>query len=79
MTGGDMERMQPGDNGVETMLYSGINQITTSGATTIYANNSNTITLTVNPGSCSDGMSDIVYSGQVIVLLSGSIFTGCVR
>lgn len=79
MTGGDMEWMAPGDTGVVTMIYTGIDQISNSGASTVYANLANDIVLTVTTGSCSDGMSDTVYPAAVGVLLSGMTYNGCIR
>lgn len=64
---------------IVTTMYTGIDQVSTSGSSTIYANLSGNISLLVTPGSCSDGMSDLVYPGSVVVTLLTDTFNGCVK
>lgn len=50
-----------------------------AGKTTVYTGKSNGMTfrLTIAPGPCSDGMSDISYPNQVTLVLNEQTYQGC--
>ncbi|MFA7285201.1 MAG: hypothetical protein WC004_05270 [Candidatus Absconditabacterales bacterium] len=78
-TGDTMVRSAPDNTGVSHTTYTGITQVVVSGTTTIYSDLANLTILKVAPGTCSDGMSDIVYPGTVEATVGGQTYNGCVK
>lgn len=78
-TGDTMVRSAPDNTGVSNTTYTGITQVVVSGTMTIYSDLANLTILKVAPGTCSDGMSDIVYSGTVEATVGGQTYNGCVK
>ena len=78
-TGDTMVRSAPDNTGVSNTTYTGITQVTVSGAMTIYSDLANLTILKVAPGTCSDGMSDVVYPGTVEATVAAQIYNGCVK
>lgn len=65
---------------VDTLLYTGLIQVT-SWAIYTFVDGTSTITAVLTPGTCSDGMSETVYSGSAIVAFTTGpvlpLYSGC--
>lgn len=82
LSGTQLTRMEP-DNisaswWIITTSYSSVSLLSQSGNQETYSN-SGAVLLQITFWSCSDGMSDIVYTWNVVATISGNIYTGCVN